>query len=210
MPDIHRLKVYGQVREEWLSVHGRLFDNVEKVTDAPFVPPMCPSVETATWYLQNWAHVASQRIDSWGPRSVYGEDFDEAIRFVSVGGLPTRRDDQAPNQVTPEELQRDDLPPGPGLFHRMSKVLPGPAFRAQCGRRAFLTGTGFLGIGPAEIRPDDSICLLDGGQTPYAIRQTEDDMWKFIGECYIHGIMFGQTLDWPDEKRHPETDFTFV
>ncbi|KAB5517454.1 heterokaryon incompatibility protein-domain-containing protein, partial [Coniochaeta sp. 2T2.1] len=211
-PQLHRQGFYGQDRSEVMTIHGRLFDSLSKLADTPFVPPMYPSVEAATRHLQDWSSTMSPSIDSWGPLSQYGHRFDEAVRFVSVGGLTTRRDDQAPDRATPAELYRHDVVPypNPGIFHRMSQAFPGPVFRAQCGRRPFLTSKGFLGIGPADIGPDDWICLLDGGQTPYAIRQDGSFGWKFIGECYIHDVMDGETLMWADERRFPAQEFTFV
>ncbi|KAK3393345.1 heterokaryon incompatibility protein-domain-containing protein [Podospora didyma] len=212
-PRLRRLSAQGNPLAKFLGVYGRLFDSVSEVTEDAFVAGTYQSVSTATWYLQNWASVASITIDSWGPLSNYESGFDEAIRFISVGGLTTRRDDKAPNRATPEELYRDDslLSPGqPGIFRRMSQVFPGPVFRAQCGRRPFLTNMGFLGIGPAGMVPGDWICILDGGQTPYAIRPGGAGQWKFIGECYIHGIMNGETLQWPPEARKQEQEFVFA
>ncbi|SPJ72129.1 related to heterokaryon incompatibility protein (het-6OR allele) [Fusarium torulosum] len=64
----------------------------------------------------------------------------------------------------------------------------------QFSRRFILTDTGFIGLGPPDVRVGDSICVLLGGSVPYVLRQNSDDSWCYIGECYIHGIMDGEIV----------------
>jgi hypothetical protein len=44
----------------------------------------------------------------------------------------------------------------------------------------------------------DTICILLGGCVPFVLRDTGDGYFKFIGECYIHGIMDGEAMDSQD------------
>lgn len=42
-------------------------------------------------------------------------------------------------------------------------------------------------------RTGDMICILFGCSVPVLIRNVEDHH-MFIGDCYIHGLMFGETI----------------
>ncbi|RSL71309.1 hypothetical protein CEP53_001536 [Fusarium sp. AF-6] len=51
----------------------------------------------------------------------------------------------------------------------------------QFNRRLFVTTTGYIGLGPTELKPDDAICILLGGGAAYALREN-GDTWRYIGE----------------------------
>lgn len=59
---------------------------------------------------------------------------------------------------------------------------------------------GYLGLGPADSRPGDQIWLLAGGRTPYILRPLDSSStegkkhFHFVGESYVHGIMFGEAM----------------
>ena len=59
---------------------------------------------------------------------------------------------------------------------------------------------GYLGLGPADSRQGDQIWLLAGGRTPYILRPLDSPSTKgnrrfhFVGESYVHGIMFGEAV----------------
>ncbi|KAJ5766153.1 uncharacterized protein N7511_003769 [Penicillium nucicola] len=57
------------------------------------------------------------------------------------------------------------------------------------GSTFFVTGAGFLGIGPADLRPDDKIVLPYGSRYPIALRHYRDSIWHLVGFIYVHGIM---------------------
>jgi hypothetical protein len=124
-------------------------------------------------------------------------DFEEAVRFIAVAGLTILRDPKVKHHRTSrEELYREQLPRSSwGTFHDMSLKYPGPVFRAQKERRPFLTDHRYIGTGPANMEDGHDICLLHGGQTPYVIRRSGGNDWKYVGECYIHGLMDGEALD---------------
>ncbi|KAK0109687.1 hypothetical protein ONS95_002366 [Cadophora gregata] len=60
-------------------------------------------------------------------------------------------------------------------------------------RQLFITRQGYLGLGPKGIRPEDTVCILFGGDTPYILRK-KDTCWKFVGECYVYGLMKGEAV----------------
>ncbi|KAJ5116150.1 hypothetical protein N7456_000498 [Penicillium angulare] len=59
----------------------------------------------------------------------------------------------------------------------------------QLGNIFFVTSSGFIGLGPADLRMDDKIVLLYGSQFPAALRRTENGNWRFVGFVYVRGIM---------------------
>ena len=41
----------------------------------------------------------------------------------------------------------------------------------------------------------DVICILFGSDFPFIVRQTADDVFQLIGECYVYGLMKGEALE---------------
>jgi hypothetical protein len=68
-------------------------------------------------------------------------------------------------------------------------------------RKLVVTAQGYLGLVPNAARKGDSICLLLGCSLPVILRPLSDGnasqaapRWKFVGECYIYGIMDGEAM----------------
>lgn len=57
-----------------------------------------------------------------------------------------------------------------------------------------MTRKGYIGLGPGLVQKGDSIVVLLGGSTPYAIRPNGTSKYELLGESYVHGIMFGEAL----------------
>jgi hypothetical protein len=64
---------------------------------------------------------------------------------------------------------------------------------------------GFLSLVPAEARKGDDLCLLKDGNFCYVLR-ADGDYHIFIGECYVHGFMYGETIDILDKDQHKATN----
>jgi hypothetical protein len=69
------------------------------------------------------------------------------------------------------------------------------------GRKVFVTQTGFLGLGPAEVEPGDVVCILFGGNLPYMVRPLGQDEFTFLGPTYVHGIMYGEAYHGVDRAQ---------
>ena len=64
------------------------------------------------------------------------------------------------------------------------------------GRKFFITKAGRMGLGPAEMRPGDVVCVLFGSPTPFLLRRTTVvEEFKFVGECYVNGLMNGEAFE---------------
>ena len=80
---------------------------------------------------------------------------------------------------------------------------------AALGRRFFSTAGGRIGLGPLEMQAGDSVSILYGGSTPYILRKERDsDIYKLVGESYVHGLMYGEALEMRDQGLVTETTFT--
>ena len=70
-----------------------------------------------------------------------------------------------------------------------------------CMKRLFKTEHGrFLGLVPKDVQTGDLICILFGCSVPVVLRsvrvqETEDQYYKFLGECYVHGLMEAEAFD---------------
>jgi len=61
-------------------------------------------------------------------------------------------------------------------------------------RTLYLTTSGWFGLGPEYMQPDDKVCILFGGDVPYLLRDRKNGAHTFIGETYVHGIMHGEAM----------------
>ncbi|KAL0935598.1 heterokaryon incompatibility [Colletotrichum truncatum] len=64
----------------------------------------------------------------------------------------------------------------------------------QLNRRFFISGKGYFGLGPPSLQAGDAVCILRSGAVAYALRKQSNDCWKYLGECYVHGIMDGEAV----------------
>ncbi|KAI3326306.1 hypothetical protein HD806DRAFT_532954 [Xylariaceae sp. AK1471] len=58
-----------------------------------------------------------------------------------------------------------------------------------------VTENGRFGQMPLDSLPGDCICVLVGGEVPFVIRPTGCGTYTLIGECYVDGIMDGETFE---------------
>ncbi|RSL57745.1 hypothetical protein CEP54_008113 [Fusarium duplospermum] len=68
-------------------------------------------------------------------------------------------------------------------------------------RRAFLTSTGYVGVGPLDTRVGDEVCVFIGGNAAYLVRPEENEFHSLGGEAYVHGVMYGELLKGGFEQR---------
>ena len=68
-------------------------------------------------------------------------------------------------------------------------------------RRFCITNSGALACVPKATHNGDIICVLFGGEVPYVLRPTGTGRYSVVGECYLHGIMNGESLSYDTEIR---------
>lgn len=62
------------------------------------------------------------------------------------------------------------------------------------GRKLFRTNQKHIGLGPYIIAPGDIVTVFFGSDVPQVLRPV-GERFRFLGNCYIHGIMNGETLE---------------
>lgn len=64
---------------------------------------------------------------------------------------------------------------------------------AALNRRFLVTKGGYIGWEPAETVVGDRIVLIQGAASPFVVRPV-GYRWRFVGECFVHGVMFGESF----------------
>lgn len=75
-------------------------------------------------------------------------------------------------------------------------------------RHMLLTDSKLLGLGPRGLARDDVVCVLYGCGVPMMLRPTSNDNFLVVGECYIHGMMDGESIE--DRDSYVERIFDIV
>jgi hypothetical protein len=57
----------------------------------------------------------------------------------------------------------------------------------------FKTSDGSLGMGPRQLKQDDVLCILPGGEAPLVLRPSGQH-YTLVGPCYLHGLMNGEAV----------------
>jgi hypothetical protein len=87
---------------------------------------------------------------------------------------------------------------------RWARLLP--SIRATLnGRRFLITREGYVGWAPRSTEKGDKIFVLFGCGTPVILRPY-GDTYRLVGECYIHGIMYGKVIDDLEEGKYQVQD----
>ncbi|KAK5653791.1 hypothetical protein OQA88_7949 [Cercophora sp. LCS_1] len=68
------------------------------------------------------------------------------------------------------------------------------------GARVCFTERGYIGLAPPDAEPGDMVIIINGAAVPFLVRGPQslvssESRSTLIGECYIHGIMHGEALD---------------
>lgn len=69
-----------------------------------------------------------------------------------------------------------------------------PPVRLSHNRRMFTTRDHYIGLGPKAMKHGDKIALCKGARVPFIIRPDGLE-YRLIGDCYIHGIMYGERFN---------------
>ena len=64
-------------------------------------------------------------------------------------------------------------------------------------RRFCTTDSKRLGMVPRAAQEGDIICTFLGAITPFVLRPDGSGNYRLVGECYVHGLMYGESFDLP-------------
>jgi hypothetical protein len=59
-------------------------------------------------------------------------------------------------------------------------------------RHLFVTQEGYIGTAPLDTERGDEVWILYGCNIPVLLRKLDSCRWRFVGECYVHGYMYGE------------------
>jgi hypothetical protein len=68
------------------------------------------------------------------------------------------------------------------------------AVNATAWRRLMGTCGGRMGLAPAAARVGDRVAVLVGCRTPIVLRREGLAGWSVVGECFVHGAMYGEVV----------------
>jgi hypothetical protein len=75
-------------------------------------------------------------------------------------------------------------------------------------RKLITTRTGWLGLAPEES-VGDIVAILFGCNYPVVLRPSGND-FKYIGECYVDGLMDGEAVEAATRGEYKEREITIV
>ncbi len=138
-----------------------------------------------------WRLLIGDCSDSIRPAPDDVADLFNAWRDTSVNVMKLS-EEQGNRPATLEEIARSNLA---GKYLKFMGVACG-------GRRVCCTSSGHIGLLPATTERDDIIAIVLGAQTPFILRPVSRNRFKLVGQCYVHGIMNGEALNFniPLEK----------
>jgi hypothetical protein len=97
----------------------------------------------------------------------------------------------------------------PSLFHavqdpmitfkpRMTLELQSYLLYMEGGRpmKPFITKTGYIGLGPISMQPNDIVCIFLGARVPHILRRRQDGRagHLFVGDAFVYGLMDGEFM----------------
>jgi len=112
-----------------------------------------------------------------------------SVNFARFSGLDLQHPDRIP----------EDIPAS--LWDEISKAVE----TIIEDKDLFVTAKGYLGLGQETCAVGDVVCIFLGGEVPFLVRAEkcgDADGFKFLGECYVHGVMDGEAMrgDRPSEQ----------
>ncbi|KAK5653319.1 hypothetical protein OQA88_9010 [Cercophora sp. LCS_1] len=133
-----------------------------------------------------------------------GDDEEEEVQEVK--GSRRRRADDLRDRLTYEVwrheqpiLSEEDMEENGEILRSVSEqdvgYLTGTIEQLTLGKRFALTEAGMMAFVPAEAEVGDPVCVLFGGKTPYALRETgEEGVFEILGDAYVQGAMDGEVV----------------
>lgn len=84
-----------------------------------------------------------------------------------------------------------------------------PAMNQCLNRKAFITQSGSLGLGPKLTKSGDYVVVLYGGNAPFVLRPSSGPEWRLVGECYFKGVMGGEAMREHKHEQDGKPDVAF-
>jgi hypothetical protein len=90
-------------------------------------------------------------------------------------------------EIPPEDQWRDAM---------MKHLVSSRGFWVPIGgTKIFSTSKDHMGIGHLSIQEGDKVWICSHSRSPLILRKLPNDKYRFMGEAYIHAIMFGEVAE---------------
>ncbi|KAL9619448.1 MAG: hypothetical protein Q9160_005959 [Pyrenula sp. 1 TL-2023] len=94
-----------------------------------------------------------------------------------------------------KQSRNSPRPPNNAMAAKWASEVGSAALEAMKIAVRFLTRQGYLGQCLPRAEIGDAIALIAGCEIPYLLRPLEDGRYSLVGDCYVHGIMYGEAWD---------------
>lgn len=126
--------------------------------------------QLGNWNTSEWMgicyHVFASLIQEWLPYIVLDDELRWYANELNTGVAPDNR------QIIIEKNCKE-----------------------MSGRRYFMTEDGLMGMGTGFLRNGDIVCVPLGCSTPVILREERNGEYRFIGDAYVDGYMYGRAVD---------------
>jgi hypothetical protein len=194
-----------------LTVRGGLIDRVTYVSSQVLLTRMMDNMGWKQWLQVN------QQYCKGIPSYFTGEAIEDVFWTTLVGGKTDAEAEATPEyrkqyqafvdaaadgftsiRTSPSSNSRSEMS---RLYERRQLVQDfGIALMHTADHRSWcVTKSGLMGMVPAETLKGDVICVPLGAQVPFVLRE-DGSNYRLVGECYIHGVMKGEALNFADFK----------
>lgn len=119
----------------------------------------------------------------------------ELNKDLRIRGLSAEDICQRGANISPSSAGGQPIPKhSKSVFSRIRGVMGGKI------RRLMVTKEGHIGVAPRRAQKGDIVCVLYGCSVPIVLRSCDTDyestnLRKFVGECYVDGMMDGEALN---------------
>jgi hypothetical protein len=127
----------------------------------------------------------------------YSYDGDETRPLFNAQGLRREGYGSNPKYTTPDIPEHHDH-----LSHDLELVV-----NSLIERKLATTETGYLALVPGSASVGDVVAILYGCNFPVVLRP-KGDMFLYIGECYVDGVMNGEVWDAKEKGEYKEVEIT--
>jgi hypothetical protein len=209
------ISLSSAVTGEILTLKGILFDSIHRVSKSHLSDSKIEariefgSVRGLIEGMK-WEETFYQEVEDLSfPLDPYptGEDILDVVSQTLVADEFMPEEDSQPFRLCYKHLQhlrkhREDLLDFP-LLSWTPQFIGNSARLMQysskittvgCQKRIATSKRRYLGWVPTPTKPGDLICIFLGSEIPFVLREEGSGYYKLIGECYIHGIMYGEAL----------------
>lgn len=87
------------------------------------------------------------------------------------------------------------LHPPPSTKHKDMSSFVTRLTSQLCGNAIVKTREGYMASVPEQTKAGDTLAVVNGCKTPLVLRRREPDGYVLIGDCYVHGLMYGEAMD---------------